>query len=53
MAATRKKGDYSVLSEINTEDEWQALCLRKVSGKISYILCLIKVLLFFHSIHRV
>jgi hypothetical protein len=31
MAASRKKGDYSVLSEINTEEEWDALCQRKAS----------------------
>ena len=29
--ANRKKGDYSVLSEINTEEEWMNLMERKVS----------------------
>ena len=29
--ANRKKGDYSVLSEINTEEEWLTLLERKVS----------------------
>ena len=34
--ANRKKGDYSVLSEINTEEEWLNLLERKVSSiKIS------------------
>ena len=28
--ANRKKGDYSVLSEINTEEEWLTLLERKV-----------------------
>ena len=31
--ANRKKGDYSVLSEINTEEEWMNLMERKVSEK--------------------
>ena len=31
MAGNRKKGDYSVLSEVNTEEEWNALLERKVS----------------------
>ena len=30
--ANRKKGDYSVLSEINTEEEWLNLLERKVSS---------------------
>ena len=33
MAATRKKGDYSVLSEVNTEEEWVALLERQVRCK--------------------
>ena len=37
--ANRKKGDYSVLSEINTEEEWLNLLERKVSSiKISYVI---------------
>ena len=31
MASNRKKGDYSVLSEVNTEEEWNTLLERKVS----------------------
>ncbi len=42
MAASRKKGDYSVLSEINTEEEWDSLCQRKVSD-----------ILLFHRGYRV
>ena len=30
MAGARKKGDYSVLAEINTEEEWDNLCTRQV-----------------------
>ena len=30
MAGNRKKGDYSVLSEVNTEEEWNSLLERKV-----------------------
>ena len=37
--ANRKKGDYSVLSEINTEEEWLNLLERKVSAiKISDVI---------------
>ena len=37
--ANRKKGDYSVLSEINTEEEWLNLLERKVSSiKISDVI---------------
>ena len=28
----KKKGEYSVLSEVNTEDEWLQLCKKEVSG---------------------
>ena len=31
MAGSRKKGDYSVLAEINTEEDWDNLCTREVS----------------------
>ena len=34
MAGNRKKGDYSVLSEINTEEEWITLLERNVSNNI-------------------
>ena len=37
--ANRKKGDYSVLSEINTEEEWLTLLERKVSIFASFIGC--------------
>ena len=39
MAGSRKKGDYSVLAEINTEEDWDNLCSREVScllNKISH-----------------
>ena len=32
MAGSRKKGDYSVLAEINTEEDWDNLCSREVSN---------------------
>lgn len=32
MASNRKKGDYSVLSEVNTEEEWINLLERKVNA---------------------
>jgi hypothetical protein len=28
---TKKKGEYSVLSEVNTEDDWIKLCKREVN----------------------
>ena len=28
----KKKGEYSVLSEVNTEDEWIQLCKKEVKG---------------------
>ena len=36
MAGNRKKGDYSVLSEINTEEEWITLLERNVSTDLNY-----------------
>ena len=27
---TKKKGEYSVLSEVNTEEEWLSLCEKEV-----------------------
>ena len=35
MAGNRKKGDYSVLSEINTEEEWITLLERNVSNNLN------------------
>ena len=32
MAGARKKGDYSVLAEINTEEDWDTLCGRQVNN---------------------
>ena len=32
MAGARKKGDYSVLAEVNTEEDWDNLCTRQVNN---------------------
>ena len=31
----KKKGEYSVLSEVNTEDEWLQLCKKEASETLT------------------
>ena len=48
--ANRKKGDYSVLSEINTEEEWLTLLERKVRKKVNIIIKIPKKIIFQDSL---
>ncbi len=34
---SKKKGEYSVMSEVNTEEEWLSLCDKEVILKIELI----------------
>ncbi len=34
---SKKKGEYSVMSEVNTEEEWLSLCDKEVLSKFELI----------------